>query len=229
VLYGLGSDGALYTLNVGTGVASFIGSLSMGSPIGTFAGIDFNPVPDLAGNPSLRITTGNAGQENLRANVNPGFIGTTVIDTDFGDPGSFFSAVAYTNNDRDPATGTSLYGIRAGDLYQVTNPNAGTNMLVGSLGIGGLVGNNVGFDVSGFSGVAFASLTLSGGSSIYTINLMTGSATLLGSIDPNTVGNLMGITAATQAPPVTPIPEPETYALMAAGLAGLAWARRRRR
>lgn len=159
----------------------------MGSGVIGTASIDFNPVPDLAGNASLRITTAEISQNNLRVDVNSGLVGTTVVDGDIGSPAGFFSGIAYTNNDRDPGTGTTLYGISRGFLYQVTDPNAGTHMLVGSLGVSGLNSDFlVGFDVSGFSGTAFASLLQTTGTGFYSINLATGAATLLGNI--NTAG-----------------------------------------
>lgn len=230
VLYGLGSNGELYTLSATTGAASFIGSLSMGSGFLGTASIDFNPVPDLAGNASLRITVAEMTQNNLRVNVNPGLVGTTVVDGDIGSPAGFFSGIAYTNNDRDPGTGTTLYGISRGFLYQVTDPNAGIHSLVGTLGVSGLTSDFfVGFDVSGFSGTAFASLQQTTGTGFYSINLATGAATLLGNINPAVVGNLLDITAAMQTPVVAAIPEPETYAMMMLGLAGIGWVARRRR
>lgn len=65
VLYGVSNNGGLYTLNAGTGAATFIGSFALGAVIGGAGiGVDFNPVPDLAGLPSLRVTT--AFGSNLR-------------------------------------------------------------------------------------------------------------------------------------------------------------------
>jgi hypothetical protein len=54
---------------------------------------------------------------------------------------------------------------------------------VGALGVN--TSDLVGFDISGSTGLAFASLTppTGAGSSLYTINLATGAATLVGTID----------------------------------------------
>ncbi len=75
-------------------------------PYGTFFGVDFNPAAD-----RLRIIS-NTGQ-NLRHNVNAG--GVTLSDTALnytaGTPTSGLTGAAYTNNDLDPATGTTLFDV----------------------------------------------------------------------------------------------------------------------
>lgn len=224
VPYAVANDGTIYALNGATGAATMVGVLAGGIPGGSGVGIDFNPVPDLAGAASLRITT---TASNLRFNVNPGSIGTTV-DGNINGATTFLDGLAYTNNDRDPATGTMLFGIGGGNLYQVTTPNAGTTVLIGALGFASSIGAT-GFDVSGLTGASYASLTnpASGLSSFYTINLATGAATLVGGFGAG-VGLVRDITAFAQAP-VVAIPEPETYAMMLLGLAGIGWAARRRR
>lgn len=219
VLYGLSQDGTLYTLNAASGAASFIGSLSQTLGSGLI-GIDFNPVPDLAGAASLRIFSGS---QNLRVDVN----GTPVtnVDTALNGATSLLAAVAYSNNDRNPATGTSLFGINGGNLYQVTNPNGGVTALIGSLGVPAFEGA-AGFDISGSTGMSFASLSVPG-QGLYSINLASGAAALLGAFDSR-LGAVLDITAATGAPAVSAIPEPETYALMLLGLTAVGWAGRRR-
>ena len=66
--------------------------------------------------------------------------------------------------------------------YNTTNPNGGVLTLVGSTGVSST--QNVGFDISGFSGIAYASLTSPTGigSSLFSINLSTGAASLIGAI-----------------------------------------------
>jgi hypothetical protein len=106
-------------------------------------------------------------------------------DSGFGqDPGA--AGAAYTNNDNDPATGTTLYDIDATrDVLVVQNPpNDGTLLTVGTLGVvtdGSLV---VGFDVAGSDGTAYAALNTANNkrSMLYTIDLATGAATLIGEI-----------------------------------------------
>lgn len=111
-------------------------------------------------------------------------------------------SVAYTNNDNDPSTGTTLFYINSGspsNLYNTTNPNGGVLSAVGPLGVS--TSDNVGFDISGLSGSAYASLTpvTGAGSSFYRINLTTGAATLVGSVGSTGVV-LYGIAAPISAP-----------------------------
>jgi hypothetical protein len=95
------------------------------------------------------------------------------------------------------------------------SPNTGTLFLVGSLGVN--TSDLVGFDISGSSGVAFASLTPAtrAGSSLYTINLATGAATLVGSIG-NGFLFVQDISVVTTA-----VPQPATLGLFLAGALAL--------
>lgn len=220
VIYGVSTDSKVYSLTTG-GAATFVATLS--SPLASnVVGFDFNPMADLAGMASLRIVS-STGQ-NYAFNV---ATGATTVATAVQPS---FAAVAYSNNDLDPATATSLYYIdMASDQLKVAtaNFNAPTITTVGSLGFD--VNGVSGFDISG-SGLSFAALTDANTdkSGLYTINLGTGAATLVGAfgIGGNTAISppLLGLTAAT-----APIPEPETYALMLAGLAGIGFVARRRR
>jgi hypothetical protein len=214
-LYALGASGTIYTIDSTSGAATAqpmlmadpadatnpFGGLDAGS---LEFGIDFNPVPD-----RLRVV-GTTGQ-NLRINVGNG---NTTTDGMLNGAGMSALSVAYTNPDTDPATGTQLYYIDAGApgmLYTTSDPNAGVLTSVGSLGVP--TNLNVGFDISG-AGMAFASLTdpASGYSSLYTVNLGTGSATLAGMIGSSLTLN--GLAAA-------PVPEPSTWLLAALGVLGL--------
>lgn len=233
VLYGVSNLGGLYTLDATTGAATFIGVAA--NPVaGQNIGIDFNPVPDLAGSASLRLT-GTLDGQNRRVNVNAGMIGTTVVDGSINGAATSFGGLAYTNNDRDPLTGTALYGIGGGNLYQVTNPNGGASMLIGSLGVPGsslsTADNFVGFDVSGLTGTPFATfLNAQDQSGFYSVNLGTGAASLIGMFNASAVGVMWDVSAAMPASEVVAaVPEPETYAMMLLGLAGMGWAARRRR
>lgn len=228
-LYGLGSLGNLYTLNAATGAATFMSAL-MPDPAdasnpytglnGFSFGVDFNPVPD-----RLRITS-NSGQ-NLRVNV---ATGATTTDGDLNGAVTHITGSAYTNNDIDPNTGTMLYGISSSTdmLYSQNPPNNGTLVAIGPLGVD--TSAAIGFDISGATGRAFASLTNgdTAKSSLYSIDLATGVATLNGAFgiggDTSIAPALLGLT-------VSAVPEPATMAMMIVGLGlvgGIARRRQRR-
>jgi uncharacterized protein (TIGR03437 family) len=98
--------------------------------------------------------------------------------------------VAYTNN-FDRTTSTTLFGIdsnldilvRQGSVGGAPDsPNNGRLTTIGALGVN--TTDQVGFDITAPNDVAFASLTTMGASSssLYSINLNTGAATLVGAI-----------------------------------------------
>ena len=191
-LYGLGSTSRIYTIDVGSGAATAVGS-GFGTPLeGTSFGFDFNPVVD-----RIRLVS-NTGQ-NLRLNPITGGLAATdgtlafaAGDANQGATPSVAGA-AYTNPDNDPTTGTTLYDIdSAMDILVTQNPpNSGTLNTVGPLGVS--TNELVGFDISA-SGVAYAALKATGkgtggkscgNSDLYTIDLSTGAATRIGTIGSN--------------------------------------------
>ncbi len=216
LLYGFGSAGNLYVIDPITGAATLNAALTGVSldPTAVRFGIDFNPIVD-----RLRIVS-DSGQ-NLR--LTPG-TGTTTVDSPLNGASNAAVSVAYTNN-TDTATTTMLFyiGPRTPDsLFNTFNPNAGVLGLVGALGVGST--QDVGFDISGLSGIAYATLSspTGGGSSLYTINLNTGAASLVGTIGHS--ATLRGIALSTGA-----IPEPTSIVLLGLGLVGVAVSTRRRR
>jgi hypothetical protein len=206
-LYAVGSTDRLYTIDVTTGVATAVGTSAFAPPLsGNEFGVDFNPVADV-----LRAE-GDTGQD---VRINP--MNGTVIDSDPEAAGmqidgapSYDAAdanagktpalvdIAYTANDTDAATPTTLFAIDATQDVLVrqgspdgspVSPNAGTLFTVGGLGIdAGAVG---GFDVitdAAGTNSAFAALSPVTGSKkqqasqLYSVNLSTGTATSLGQI-----------------------------------------------
>ena len=206
-LYGLGSGNRIYTINTTTGAATFVGGAF--TLTGSSFGFDFNPVPD-----RIRVVS-DTGQ-NLRLNPNDGTV-TTDSALNPGSPN--IVAAAYTNS--FPGTiSTSLYVIDSttNSLYLQNPPNNGTLSLIGSLGLD--VTAVAGFDIAFPGNFAFAALQVSGGSSgLYSVNLTTGAATLIGAI-----GSGQTITGLS----VAPTPEPATVLLTGLGVVGLGLLRRRK-
>ncbi|MES2476952.1 MAG: DUF4394 domain-containing protein [Verrucomicrobiota bacterium] len=186
-LYGVGNAGGIYTVNPKTGVAVYVNSLSVALS-GTSFGVDFNPVAD-----RLRVIS-DTGQ-NLRHNVNAG--GITLADSTLnytlGSPAQSISGAAYTNNDLDATTSTTLYDIDTA-LDQVvlqSPPNAGSLAATGKLTVDTSL--ETGFDIYSTlrDGVtvdveALASLSSpTGTASLYSVHLPTGKVTWRGTFKPS--------------------------------------------
>lgn len=216
-LFTILTDGRVGTLNLTNGTFTSNGTVST-QLNGTEFGVDFNPAVD-------RIRVISNTDQNLRVNpVN----GATTVDPNVTLTGSTaspqISGLAYTNNFAG-AGSTTLYGIEAqtNTLVSFADPNNGVATSIGALGFNASALN--GFDISGTTGVAYASVqtTAGAGASLYTVNLGTGATTLVGTIGSgSTVTQLRGITVAP-----APVPEPATIAGIGLGLAVLA--RRRRK
>ena len=147
--------------------------------------MDFNPTVD-----RFRIVS-DTGQ-NLRANVDTG---ATLVDGTLSSAppaaASGITGAAYTNNDADLSTATTLFDLDSAlDQNVIQSPaNSGTLAATGKLGVD--TGPTIGFDI--FSDIrkgttvgvrAFASLTTADGRSrLYRINLLQGRAKLVGKFD----------------------------------------------
>lgn len=183
LLYGVGNLGGIYTIDVNSGVATFVNQLTV-AMTGTSFGVDFNPVAD-----RLRIIS-NDGQ-NLRHDVNVG--GVTIADGRLnytvGTDALGVTGAAYTNNDLDVNTATTLYTVDSTlDQVAIQSPaNSGSLVATGKLTVD--TSAVVGFDIHSRvrNGVtvdvqAFASLTNStGAATFYSITLATGKAQARGS------------------------------------------------
>jgi Domain of unknown function (DUF4394) len=183
-LYALGDSGRFYSLNLTTGAASTPPAVPI-MVAGVNFGMDINPAVDL-----IRITSDS--DFNYRFNPDSGaLVGTGDPNLAYaaGDPhvGSNPTIVgsAYTNNFAG-AGATVLYDIDSGlDTLVIQDPpNGGILNTVGPLGVN--TSDQVGFDISQGTGVAYASLTVGGTAGLYTISLANGAATLVGNIG-NTV------------------------------------------
>ncbi|MEO5735256.1 MAG: DUF4394 domain-containing protein [Rubrivivax sp.] len=217
-IYGITLSNKIYTVNEFTGATTFVANLSENIVLSTLGyGVDFNPNADFTGGSSLRFTS-TAGSNYA---INPM---TGVVGNQGSNIGAGFSGAAYTNSSPFPTTqpSTSLYYINSSDntlRFAPNNFNSPTIQTIGPLGIDALRAN--GFEILG-NGTAYAALNVDEGSSlvtgIYTINLATGAATLVGNYN----GTLSGLTASA-------VPEVGTYALMALGLGAIGFTLRRRR
>jgi Domain of unknown function (DUF4394) len=183
-LYGLGNAGGVYTIDVNTAQATLVSRLNQ--PLqGTSFGVDFNPTVD-----RLRVVS-DTGQ-NLRVNVDDG---TTTMDAALNIPGTppvnpalGVTAVAYTNNDADPTTATTLFDIDTTNDNTVIQapPNTGSLSATGKLGVDAV--GAVGFDIYSQLGYgttvdlrALASIATSdGATSLYRIDLLAGRAGKVG-------------------------------------------------
>jgi hypothetical protein len=177
-LYGLGDAGGVYEIDLDDASATLVSRLSVALD-GTSFGIDFNPTVD-----RLRIVS-DTGQ-NLRANVDTGAT-TEDLDLLYAAPASGVTGAAYTNNDANADTATTLYDIDS-TLDQVViqaPPNNGSLSATGKLLVD--TSSDVGFDIystvrngSTTDNVAYASLGSGGQARFYRVNLFTGRASLLG-------------------------------------------------
>jgi hypothetical protein len=183
-LYAVAASGRLYALNLTSGAAS-IPNASPTALSGTRFGFDFNPTVDL-----IRVTSDE--DQNLRLNPASGIVAGSDTNLQFASTDVHAAAnpnvvgSAYTNNFAG-AGATVLYNIDSNfDALLIQNPpNGGILKTVGSLGVD--TTDNVGFDISPGTGIAYASLTVGTTTGLYRIELASGAATLLGAIGDATV------------------------------------------
>ena len=212
LLYSLGVNATadtatLYVISQRTGVATPVGTVGgiafagtdLPDPATTGYGFDFNPAND-----RIRVTTGTG--LNFRINPSDG----TPVDSDANGgngitPDSAINggplgvdATAYTNNQPNNGNVTTLYTLDAANntLFIQNTPNGGTQTLGQVVTFNGnpLDFTSIGgFDITAgvnapasnsavTTGQAFAVLNVGGTTSIYSINLVTAQATLVGNI-----------------------------------------------
>jgi len=190
-LYGVGNGGGIYTIDNKTAAATKVSQLSVALD-GIAFGVDFNPAAD-----RLRVVS-NTGQ-NLRHNVNAG--GVTLVDAALnytaGVTAAGITGAAYTNNDLDPNTGTSLFDLDAmqNQVALQSPPNNGSLAVTGKLTVD--PDGPVGFDIHTrfVNGMAttnqgYASLHVGGVNGFYRINLLTGRATAIGKFASDSIADI---------------------------------------
>lgn len=222
-LFGVGSTSRVYTINVTSGAATAVGGTAFTPALsGTNFGVNFNPTVDrlrvigntgqsLRINPDTGLVVGGTADTSLfydpNDDTNRGFFGTVDPSNPSSPadvPGSVTTdAVAYTRNG---ATGgvTTLYAIdiaqnllvRVGGSDGTPSPNLGQVVAVGELRTPAFTlvdfGTNTSFDIQAGTDAAFAV----NGSTVYSLNLTTGTVTSLG-----VLGGGFALTAVSVIPP----------------------------
>jgi 3D (Asp-Asp-Asp) domain-containing protein len=193
-LYALSSSNRLYVILIDSSkaIAIRVNRSNTFTLNGNSFGFDFNPTVD-------RIRLVSDADQDLRLNPNDGTVAGTDGTLAFaaGDPNAGQNPTvvgsAYTNSFQG-STVTTLFGIdsnlntlvtqgTAAGVTPAVSPNTGQLFTVGPLNVAA-GGGPVGFDIATPSNAGFASLTPQGSnrSQFYTVNLMTGAATLVGPI-----------------------------------------------
>ncbi len=192
-LYGVGNAGGNYKINATNAVATKVGGLTVALS-GVNFGVDFNPAAN-----ALRVIsdTGQNLRQPFPAAVNGVFsdgpVAATANDGTLnvpngaatpvpGAPATGVTGAAYSNNDLDTTTGTTLFDINtANDTVAIQAPaNSGFLNSTGSLGVD--FAANSGFDVyskvrpmNTGKAVQLFPYAVSNGS-LYSINLLNGQA-----------------------------------------------------
>jgi hypothetical protein len=205
VTAGSGANSAvkLYQIDPLTGAATFLSLQTTLPGAGDLpAGFSFDPID------SFRIRYVNANDENARFSG-----GVFVDDPNLNPSGAQVTAAAYAFDFPRIASGppvpATLYGISRATSTLVTiggvnglapsGPNGGAVAAVGPLGVTLDAGSDAGFDIlkspeNGGRGTALAALTVGGVTGLYSVNLSTGAATLIGPVG-NGATRLRGIAA----------------------------------
>jgi Domain of unknown function (DUF4394) len=195
-LYGVGNNGGIYTLSDRDASATKVGQLTV-ALMGTAFGVDFNPAAN-----RLRVIS-DAGQ-NLRHNLDdatattPPLAGMTQTDGTLTiapatTPAAGVTGAAYTNNDLDANTVTTLFDIdTVNDNVVVQSPaNAGLLAPAGKLQVD--AGTSVGFDIYSRNrfgvtqgNTGYATVSVLGRYSLFQVNLLTGKASRIGGFRADT-------------------------------------------
>ena len=195
-LYGVGNNGGIYTLSDADASATKVGQLTV-ALMGTAFGVDFNPAAN-----RLRVIS-DAGQ-NLRHNIDdatataPPLAGMTQNDGTLTippatTPAAGVTGAAYTNNDLDANTVTTLFDIdTVNDTVVVQSPaNAGLLAPAGKLQVD--AGTSVGFDIYSRNrfgvtqgNTGYATVSVLGRYSFFQVNLLTGKLSRVGGFRADT-------------------------------------------
>ncbi|WP_405925663.1 DUF4394 domain-containing protein [Streptomyces sp. NBC_00035] len=185
-LYGVGDRGGIYTIREAGARATKVSQLTVALQGKSF-GVDFNPAAN-----RLRVIsdTGQNLRHNLDDPAGAPAAGSTATDGTLTNPpvppnpgatALGVTAAAYTNNDLDTTTATTLFDLDSTlDQVSVQSPaNAGNLAPTGKLGVDAPL--NSGFDIySSARNGTNTGYAVTGGKT-FRINLLTGKATSTGS------------------------------------------------
>lgn len=176
--YAVGNQGGVYRVNSGNGHVSKASQLSV--PLqGAHFGVDFDPATD-----RLRIVS-DTGQ-NLHHDVTQATATTVVDETlgyEAGTTATGVTALAYTNNDNDPRTGTTLLDLDTtrDQVAQQVPASSGDLLAIGPFGprqgpVAGfdVVSTNSGGRTVGNTGYASLRPTSGGSATLYRVDLLSG-------------------------------------------------------
>jgi hypothetical protein len=183
VLYALSASGRLHTLDTSTGRLAPVGSGPAVALQGERFGVDFNPVAD-----RIRVVS-DTGQ-NLRLHPDTGALAATDPPL-AGVAGARVAGAAYTYNKADDklttnyaidlASGTLLVQGSVEGTQPVVSPNSGVLKAVGALGTGAI--DDAAFDIADVGNTALAALRQGGRTRLHLVDLASGRATPLGTVD----------------------------------------------
>ncbi|MFP6862494.1 DUF4394 domain-containing protein [Pseudomonas sp.] len=187
MLYALGGDNQLYTLDMSTGAASKVASLNKQLPGSGQAVVDFNPVAD-----KMRMLA--ADGTNFRVNVETGEVtvdGSVAYAADGAYAGKSAQVVAgaYTNS-YVGTQATSLYNVdlASSSLMLQNPPNDGVQQVVGMVA-NGL--KNAAMDIAS-DGKGGNTAYLLTGTTLHTVDLASGKPMTLGDV-ADLPGNIIDI------------------------------------
>lgn len=203
-LIAIGSMGGVYSVDPSSGMATMKSTMTAGPGssfsglMGTRVSIDTNNLVD-----QLRVVS-DSGQ-NLRVMVDTGATFTDTPMTIGGTGAIGVTEVAYTNNFASACRTTVYYLDTTADrLLTSVSASGGVLTAVGGLQVNAAA--MAGFDiVTGTDGTqnAIAALTVGTTTSLYTVNLTTGAATVVGAISGlNSGESILGLAGST--PTTTP-------------------------
>lgn len=207
MLYAVGRSGQLYTLDPATATLARVGAPTAGMVLtGTRFGVDFNPVADRVrlvsdsgANWRLHPDTGAAVDgDAASAGLQPDTpLAWVAGDASAGSSPGLLGA-AYTYNKQNDRLTTNYAIERRGLLVMqgsregaqpVVSPNSGQLTTVGAMGTGPI--DDAAFDIADVSGAAYAALRSAERTQWVRIDLATGRATRIGTLD--VAGGLLGI------------------------------------